>query len=485
MKSKYILTAATLSALALASCEDDFLNEEPKLKQSTEITLSNIDGIEKAISGSYAPLYGYGWYGSSFIWNCEMRACNARKPQAGSDWDSGRCKTSNDWSYSADATMSGLWSYAYYTIANVNDILDNVDGKADQEIVDGIRAEALFLRALAHFDLVRTFGQPYTQVDPTTSLGVPIMLHTVTGSPARNTVAEVYAQIVADLTEAESIIPEDYNTSDNYHQSAVADYKAVASLEAIQGLLSRVYLYMGEWQKSADYATKVINKMGSSKLWNTSNILTAYTSETGTSEVIFEVYGAEGNDRFSTQNWEFLMWLSSPRGSGDFGASHDVYDLYADNDVRKQLYTSDSKAVFGSYTQYWSTKYAGKDASSPSYNNTILIRLSEMYLNRAEAQIRGAVVSGTSAQSDMVTLASARGTQPEAATLNGIFKERRKELAFEGHIVYDYARFGYSLTRNDIDAELKEVPFPNYRWALPIPKDEIDANPSMVQNPGY
>lgn len=176
MKSKYILTAATVSALALASCEDDFLNEEPKLKQSTEITLSNIDGIEKAISGSYAPLYGASWYGSSFIYNCEMRACNARKPKAGSDWDSGRCKTANDWSYSADATMGGLWSYAYYTIANVNDILDNVDGKADQTTVDGIRAEALFLRALAHFDLVRTFGQPYTQVDPTTSLGVPIML---------------------------------------------------------------------------------------------------------------------------------------------------------------------------------------------------------------------------------------------------------------------------------------------------------------------
>ena len=484
MKSKYILTAAA-AALTLASCDgDEFLNEEPVLKQSTEITLSNIDGIEKAIAGSYAPLYGASWYGSSFIYNCELRACNARKPLL-NKWDSGRCKTANDWSFTSASTMSGLWSYAYYTIANVNDVLDNVDGKADQEIVDGIRAEALFLRALSHFDLVRTFAQPYTQCDPKTELGVPVMLHAVNGTPARNTVAEVYEQIVADLTEAESIIPDNYNTSGVYHQS-VTDYKAVASREAIQALLSRVYLYMGQWQKAADYATAVIKAMGgSSKLWSKTDILTAYTAETGTSEVIFEVYGDQGNYRFGSQNWEFLMWISSPRGYGDFGASHDLYDMYSDSDVRKQLFTTDADATYNGYTQYWSTKYAGKDNSSPSYNNTIVLRLSEMYLNRAEAQIRGAQVAGTSAQQDMLTIANARGASPEAATERGIFNERRKELGFEGHIVYDYARFGYSLTRDDIEATLKEVPFPNYRWALPIPKDEIDANPNMVQNPGY
>ena len=108
-----------------------------------------------------------------------------------------------------------------------------------------------------------------------------------------------------------------------------------------------------------------------------------------------------------------------------------------------------------------------------------------MYLNRAEAQIKGATVDGATAQSDMAAVAKARGVASEAVTERGVFTERRKELAFEGHIIYDFARFGYSLKREDTNATLKEIPFPNYRWAMPIPKSEIDANPNMVQNPNY
>lgn len=481
MKLKYYHTAA-LAILALSSCnEDEFLYEAPEQKQSTEITLGSIDGIKKAVAGAYSPLSAAAWYGSDFITNCELRACNARKP-IDNKWDSGRCKPGYDWSYTSSSTMSGLWSFAYYTIANANEVLDNVDGKADEQTVNGIKAEALFLRAISHFDLVRTFGQPYTQVDPTTSLGVPVMLHATNGTPARNTVAEVYEQIEADLLEAEKLMPDDYNTEGTYHQ-VVADYKAVASKEAIQALLSRVYLYMGKWQAAADYATKVINS-GKFGLWNEDELTTVYNQNVASpksGEVIFEVYGDQGNYLFSDQNWEFLMWISSPRGSGDFGAAHDVYDLYSDEDARKKLFVTDPDAG----TQYWTTKYAGKDNSSPSYNNTILIRLSEMYLNRAEAQIKGATVDGATAQSDMTAVAKARGVAPEAVTERGIFTERRKELAFEGHIIYDFARFGYSLKREDTNATLKEIPFPNYRWAMPIPKSEIDANPNMVQNPNY
>lgn len=477
MKTKHIFIAA-LSALAFTACEDDFLNEEPKLKQSTELTLSTIDGIQKSVAGSYAFLSTSYWYGADFITNCELRACNARKPIA-QKWDSGRCKPGNDWSYSSASTMSGLWVYAYKLIDNANEILDNVDGKAEQTVVDGVRAEALFLRALAHFDLVRTFAQPYTQTDPTAQLGVPVMLHSQNGTPARNTVAEVYDQIVADLTEAEKIIPEKYNA--NYHQE-VTDKFAVASKEAIQALLSRVYLYMGQWQKAADYATLVINS-GKFNLWSKSDLAKAYVQDVAADggEVIFEVYGDQGNDRFSVQNWEYIMWMSCPRGSGDFGASHDVYDLYEEADVRHSLFVT----ADGANGQYWSTKYAGKDNSSPSYNNTIVIRLAEMYLNRAEALLNGATVSGASAQSDLLAITKARGASAAAATETGIFTERRKELAFEGHIIYDFARLGRSLTRGDTNATLKEVPFPNYRWSLPIPKSEVDANPNMVQNPGY
>ena len=501
MKLKYYHTAA-LAILALSSCnEDEFLYEAPEQKQSTEITLGSIDGIKKAVAGAYSPLSAAAWYGSDFITNCELRACNARKP-IDNKWDSGRCKPGYDWSYTSSSTMSGLWSFAYYTLANANEVLDNVDGKADEQTVNGIKAEALFLRAISHFDLVRTFGQPYTQVDPTTSLGVPVMLHATNGTPARNTVAEVYEQIEADLLEAEKLMPDDYNTEGTYHQ-VVADYKAVASKEAIQALLSRVYLYMGKWQAAADYATKVINS-GKFGLWNEDELTTVYNQNVASpksGEVIFEVYGDQGNYLFSDQNWEFLMWISSPRGSGDFGAAHDVYDLYSDEDARKKLFVTDPEAG----TQYWTTKYAGKDNSSPSYNNTILIRLSEMYLIVAEAEARQDHKEEANKylnilRSNRIVDYVTENYSEQKTLLKEIKEEREREFIGEGMRMSDIRRYGEGFERkpnHDENEELDAIIVKqgralkytanDYRLTWPIPKAEIDANPHLAgqQNPGY
>ena len=107
-----------------------------------------------------------------------------------------------------------------------------------------------------------------------------------------------------------------------------------------------------------------------------------------------------------------------------------------------------------------------------------------MYLNRAEAIANGASVSGVSARGDLETIASKRGATVPAQF--NTFDERRKELAFEGHIAYDYARCKKSIARKDFDeVKNQNVSFPSYMWAMPIPKHEMEANPNMVQNPGY
>ena len=112
--------------------------------------------------------------------------------------------------------------------------------------------------------MVITYAQPYTYAPE--SLGVPVVLVTENGHPARNTVKEVYTQIVKDLTDAEGLI------ADNFTRSGISDPAAMVSKSAIQALLSRVYLYMGEWQKCADYATKVINS-GKYQLLNADDYL--------------------------------------------------------------------------------------------------------------------------------------------------------------------------------------------------------------------
>ena len=137
--------------------------------------------------------------------------------------------------------------------------------------------------------------------------------------------------------------------------------------------------------------------------------------------------------------------------------------------------------------EYFTAKYAGKTGSGiPKENNIIVLRLSEMYLNRAEALYNGAHISGVTAQTDLEAIAAKRGATTPSPSATSIFTERRKELAFEGHIAYDYARTKTSLVRTDYDGiSNKDVPFPSDKWAMPIPKRETDANPNMQQNPGY
>ncbi|MBQ7622553.1 MAG: RagB/SusD family nutrient uptake outer membrane protein, partial [Bacteroidales bacterium] len=130
---------------------------------------------------------------------------------------------------------------------------------------------------------------------------------------------------------------------------------------------------------------------------------------------------------------------------------------------------------------FWTAKYYGKGAATPDYNNTIVLRLSEMYLNRAEAVINGA--TGYNAVSDLELIASKRGATAQPATKAGVYLERQKELAWEGHLWFDLARTGRAMTRTDVaDGVITEVPYPNFRWAMPIPDREIIANENLTQN---
>lgn len=454
------------------SC-DDFLNEEPKLKQSNELTYATLEGLDAASAALYGMMQSASWYDGQFILQSELRAGNAKNPL--SEPGSGRYRQDTQWNYTENGT-SACWSYAYYTIARANNVINNIDktdlkGASKQE-ANNVKAEALFMRALSHLDLVITYAQPFSY-EPD-GLGVPVDTVTVNGEPARNTVREVYAQIESDLLLAESLM------ADNYARTGVDDAAAVVSKQAIQALLSRVYLYMEQWQKSADYATKVINS-GKYSLVGADAYKAMWSAAVAPKggEIIFEVYGSSKNDYWDESGWTHLPYIldRGNDGSADVCATKDLVSLYEEGDVRASLYEL-------SNGDYFVLKYKGKESAVPRQVNVPILRLAEMYLNRAEAISNGAIISGVSARADLQAIASKRGaTVPEKFN---VFDERRKELAFEGHIVYDYARCKKSLTRVDFDdVKNKDVAFPSYMWAMPIPKRELEANANMVQNPGY
>ena len=417
---------AILSAGLFTSCSD-FLTEEPKQEQSNELTFATFDGVNKAAAAMYGMFQSDAWYDGEFTLMSELRCGNAKNPT--SVPGSGRYRSDTQWIYS-DRSTSPLWSYAYYTIARANNVINNLDDKvgkdATQQQVNNVKAEALFIRALCYFDLVITYCQPYNyNATEDDKMGVPLVLVTENGKPARDSKENVYNQIVADLLQAESIM------ADDYVRAGVTDKAATPTKPAIQALLSRVYLYMNKWQEAADYATKVINnkKYELAPADAYAAMFSAATAPEG-GEIIFEVYGSDKNEYWDNSGWAHLPYITTTDDQGSHGdvcATKDLYDLYSEGDIRKSMYKQHGN-------DYFPTKYSGKPKDSdPKYTNVPILRLSEMYLNRAEAIINGASIQGVTAESDLRKIATVRGaSQTAAATKQGVFDERRRELAFEG-----------------------------------------------------
>ena len=467
-----------LIALSVAVGCKDFLVEEPPMAQSDVLTLSTYKGLNLCVAGSYAAVSSGSWYGKNMILRPEM-ATNGKK-FIGTAFDTGRLNDYYSINYKAGNT-SGLWGTAYSLISEVNRIMENLEGKGEPQDLDNLKAECLFLRALAHFDLCRVYARPYTYSSDASHLGVPIMLKYedpgAASKPARNTVKEVYDNVIADLLEAEKIIDPSYAREG-------ADQKAVVSLPVIQALLSRVYLYCENWAKSAEYATKVI-ECGQYELWETEDFKEAacYRQDVPKGgEIIFEVYDRNDNDSFMGN--EGMSFSTNPDGYPDAGSSQELLDLYADGDVRKDLFQSrtNSKGESG----LWTLKYAGKGMATPDYNNIVILRLSEMYLNRAEAGLHG--VSGIDFVADMKAVASRRNATAAGASLEGLYLERRKEFAWEGQYWFDLYRTKRTLKRGedyigDPSGSLLEPS--DFRWVQAIPVRELEQNENLEQNEGY
>ncbi|WP_372934467.1 RagB/SusD family nutrient uptake outer membrane protein [Mariniphaga sediminis] len=479
MKTKILYIAGLLLfTVAFSSCNKDFLNEEPILQQTNEFTLSTFKGLNQATVGAYSPLFDTPWYGRNFVVAADIRSGNAKL----SPKSSGRFRTEFQWGYNPGAAP-GLWTTAYDAIARANNVINAIDAEfseddVTQQEIDNVKAECLFIRAIGHFDLVRLYAQPYSH--DKASLGVPVILVTEIGLPERNTVEEVFTQVVNDLKEAESIIESDYVRADGN------DNKGFVTKAAIQALLARVYLYMEDWQNAADYATKLINNDGFQMYtteeyttWDNGGVFGLEAAKVP-GEIIFEIYGSEGNTAHG--NWDVIAYMLSPDGYGDVGASQDLLDLFEEGDVRGNLFRTHPD--FGD--ALWSLKYPGKSGNLREENIPVL-RLSEMYLIRAEALLKGAVVSGASAAGDYSVIRTNRGlTAVSSVSLQDVYNERRRELCFEGHQLFDLARTKRELVRNDYSGTVNQnVPFPDYKWAAPIPLGETDANPNMQQNPNY
>lgn len=464
--------ASTLLIVAfmISSCKKDFLNREPYGALPTNESITNVADMRTALNGIYATLRSPNLYGRTIPLFADLLADNVYI----STTNSNRYLDFFQVNYTVNNTnAAGIWQTAYNAILNANNVINSsLEGTPE---IDEYRGQALALRALMYFELVKHFSKPYT-VNPN-ALGVPLILtYDPFVKPQRNTVAEVYTQIENDLNQATQLMTLD-NSSGYF------------SKYAAEALLARMYQFKGEWANALALAEDVINFSGYNLL-ELNQVLGYWASNTPRTdkletlfEVVFDLVGNAGNSSLA-------YFYDQNGGYGDALAAQSLYDKYSATDVRRSLILTFSPTR-------GNVKVVNKypNSSQPDKDEVKVIRLSEVYLIAAEAAYQ--TNNEPLALSYLNAVATRRdpdftgynSTGP--ALLNDILLERRKELAFEGHRYWDLARYDLDVVRVNLAGNYPGVPLiipANYfRRILPIPQSELDANPNIrtQQNPGY
>jgi len=471
-KSINRLSIITAIIFLLQGCTKSFLDQTPSNQILINQALTTVPLMQTALNGAYALLRSVSLYGRDLPICGDLQADNTYVEAE----NTGRYLDQYQYTViSTDGISQEIWQTAYTGILAANQIINDTltaDGSAP------IKAQAYAIRALLYFKLVNIYARPYT--DDPTALGVPIVLqYNPFALPARNTVGEVYNQIISDFKAALPDAPA-YSSS------------VTLSQYAIEALLARAYLYEGDNADAKAAAVDVINNSGF-KLVSRNNLVAFWknpANQTNQVEVMFEI-DADGvnNNGFDDLGGMYI------NGYDDIYCSYQLYDLYNSTDVRSKLLLSGYTK--GGYPAIVVNKFP--NAENPSdRDNLKVIRLAEVYLIAAEASLPGnesdakLYLNDLMAQRDPSLVYSSTGAQ----LLSDIVQERRKELAFEGDRLYDLNRLKLPVDRADngpgaLPAGLNNInlyiPYSDYRRISPIPDVEIQANPNIAkqQNPGY
>jgi starch-binding outer membrane protein, SusD/RagB family len=470
---KKIINRYTIASLAilllLGACSKNFITKAPNDSILSDAALASVSDLQTALTGAYAELRITQYYGRDFPVIGDLMADNTYV----------EIKNSNryipQYKYTVlttDAVPGDIWPSCYTTILRVNNILDS---KVTGAGIDGIRAQALALRALSYFKMVTYFAAPYTT--DTSAAGVPLILHYEPFDlPARSSVGTVYAQIVSDLTTAIPLAP-DFSSS------------VFLSKYAIEGLLAKVYLYMGNYALAQTTAADVINNSGFTLV--TPANYAAFWADPGIKTTPVEVMFEVNEDVLTNNGFDDLGGIYV-NGYSDIYCSDQLYNLYSATDVRTQVLIPNSTTKSGAAAVVVN-KYP--NAGNADRDNPKVLRLAEVYLAGAEAAARNS--DNTSALNWLNTLMANRDpafagyTATGSALIDSIVNERRKELAFEGDRFFDMNRLGLPINRGSNPGAIPSAPlsiaYPDYRRLAPIPNSEIQANPNIAteQNPGY
>ena len=495
MQRKIFLSLFIAGLIALSSCSKNFLTRNPYNGLPLASAIESEADLLVANTGMYSQLRNTDLYGRTLPLKGDLMGDNTFVTTA----NSGRYISMNNYVFAnTDAYAAAVWQQAYIAIKYANIIINTHLTASDANISEYV-GEAYAVRALMHFELVRNYGHPYTLAsgDP----GVPIMTdtaYTPLALPKRNTVKEVYTQVISDLETA-------YSLMSVYRGTAYFSKYAARALEA------RVYQTMGDWPDALNTALDVINNSGwvmlpasgySSPSGNlgTSAGASTYTpggywaipgAQTGTrNETFFEIESDLANNNGFDQIGAIYLTLGGDYG--DILATDSLYNLYSATDARAPLCVRAPAGYRAGQSGNINLCYKYSNANNNGAKDaTKVLRLADVILVAAEAYYNAGDITNANKYLNMV----ARQRDPAFAgwndtgeqVLEDILTERRKELAFEGSRFWDLVRLGRSFTKvgNQNPQTLITVAPGNIALVFPIPVTEETANPNITQNPGY
>lgn len=490
-------------AASLSSCVNDWLDVAPSDGTDAGAALTSSSDLAAARTGMYKALKGNSslvdYYGQQFFVYGDVHA--------GDDYQYNNLGGSNRASFYYDmnyqtaseftSSSNVAWKSPYIVIGRANRIIAAAEGGALSDAaeakatIDQYAAEAKVLRALAHFDLVRIYGKPYTE-DQGASLGVPLVTEVLESNakPARSTVAEVYTQVVKDLTEAISSNALATETEPGY-----------VSVWGAKAILSRVYLNMGDYANALSVAEDIIKNSGAA-LWTRDQYFKAWDASTpNESEFLFRL-----NVTGSTDNNDLngIGNLQQRDGYKEMVATKKFVDMLTSDpkDVRNGMFlpatAAKEVATYGT-NKVFLNKLRGQGGNSRNVTIVPIIRLSEVYLTAAECAFRNNdKTKAVEYLNDLVknrTTTEASLATVDNITLERILIERRKELIGEGQRYFDALRNNETITRYTSEADkgwhktlskdAQSFDRDYFKAIAAIPQAEINANPNIKQNTGY
>jgi len=471
MYKKILAVSMVTLVLAGTSCKDTLV-VEPKQSLDAAAALTDFASVNAISVSLYSRAQSFNYYGQRMLIAPDVLADNYTiTANSGGRYVGERINAPN--------SHIDLWGTLYPAINEANFIIANVDKvSAPQADKDALKGQALFMRAMFNHDMVKIYSyEPGFEVN---GFGEGIVLRTVPTDDVtkadfkpRSKTAEVYALIESDLKQATTLLPVTVTGASVFRASKGAAF----------ALLSRVYLFQRKWAEAEQAATDAItNKQSGTSLATAATYIASFASVPNR-ESMFELdYRTE---QFSTVDGinNSMNSLTQKTTGGVFAvkATTELLNSFETGDVRRTAF--DQTLDGGSMVSY-SLKFPAHKGNY--FNNIPVIRLSEVYLNRAEARAQQS--KSTLAQEDLTTLRTNRGLAAVPSSTTGtalldlIFNERRVEFNLEGHRFFDIKRRGLNITK---PAGVPTLLYTDFKVLAPLPAAQVLLNPLIKQNPGY